>query len=63
MYRMDRDTSITILQNNGNRNFTTVSSDSFDHNLGNRYYNSIKTADINNDGLVDLLAHYWEKNR
>ena len=53
---------ITVLQNGGDQSFSAITVDNFDPNLGGLYYNLINTLDINNDGLTDLLAHYWDKS-
>ena len=54
-------TALQILHNNGDRTFADITSDTPESDLGMRYYNTLEAIDLDLDGDLDLIGHYWSK--
>ena len=53
--------SINILENDGSGSFTSISPKNFSSELGLHLYMNHEIFDVNNDGLLDIFAHYTDK--
>ncbi|MBI5499969.1 MAG: hypothetical protein HY907_06980 [Deltaproteobacteria bacterium] len=52
---------LQVLRNDGDRGFTDISSASAGQDLGPRYYVALLPLDLDLDGDLDLVGHYWSK--
>lgn len=54
---MSEDSGYTVLSNTDGRKFVSVTQTN--NNLGYKYYFNLIPNDINRDGNMDVIAHYW----
>jgi len=50
-----------VLENAGGRGFVDISGQVPDQNLGPRYYVALLPSDLDLDGDIDIIGHYWTK--
>jgi hypothetical protein len=57
-----RELSLQVLQGDGGRTFVDISPSGADAELGRLYYSALFPIDLDQDGDLDLVGHYWNKS-